>query len=356
MYQRGLLAQAGEIPLFSCSTEIFHYAFAGVDRGAIMRRQRCCGGLFVNTLQEFFHPRRELGKTGFVATVLGIGDVADRKLPLEQCVATVRRAIDAGLNVIDTAPGYEEGYSEQIVGQAVKPCRQSMFVIDKIDRVHDAVAPQVEASLHRLDMEWVDLFVFHGLSTVEGWRRIAGVGGGMEQLQQCIQAGKARFRGISSHDPCVLQEAIVSGFCDVVMFAIGPYVHRRYVDEILPLARKHGVGTVCFKTFGAGKLVADTCGYNKPLAERPRGKLSSGSDATVPALTDLTAQECLHYTLTCDPDVALLGLSFPNEQDVAFKAAIEFQRLTPAQMKQIEQRAVQAIAGKGKNWWNPGGV
>ena len=73
-----------------------------------------------------FHPRRELGRTGFVATVLGIGDLADRQLPLAQLVATVQRAFDAGLNLIDTAPGYENGYSEQIVGtgsqRIPRPC------------------------------------------------------------------------------------------------------------------------------------------------------------------------------------------------------------------------------------------
>src|SRR3954465_14880747 len=80
-----------------------------------------------------FAPRRQLGRTGFTATALGIGDLADRRLPIEQCVATARRAIDAGLNIIDTAPGYEDGYSEQIVGQAVKGWRDEMFVIEKID-------------------------------------------------------------------------------------------------------------------------------------------------------------------------------------------------------------------------------
>ena len=52
-----------------------------------------------------FSPRRPLGRTGFVVTALGIGDVADRSVPLRDCAATVRRALDAGLNVIDTAPG-----------------------------------------------------------------------------------------------------------------------------------------------------------------------------------------------------------------------------------------------------------
>jgi aryl-alcohol dehydrogenase-like predicted oxidoreductase len=60
-------------------------------------------------MHKLFEPRRALGRTGFVATQLGIGDVADRAVAMEKCVATVRRAIDAGLNLVDTAPGYENG-------------------------------------------------------------------------------------------------------------------------------------------------------------------------------------------------------------------------------------------------------
>src|SRR5437763_8953300 len=165
-----------------------------------------------------FSPRRELGRTGFVATPLGIGDLADRSVPLKTCVATARRAIDAGLNVIDTAPNYEDGYSEQIVGRAVKGVRDRMFVISKIDHHDEPIAPQVEGSLERLNLEHVDLFVFHGLSSVEGWQRAIAPGGGMDQLGECIKAGKLRFRGISSHDPQTLKVAIESGLWDVVMF------------------------------------------------------------------------------------------------------------------------------------------
>ena len=93
-----------------------------------------------------FRPRRELGRTGFKATLLGIGDLADRKVPFDRCVATIHRAMDAGLNLIDTAPNYEDGYSEQIVGAALKGRRDGMFVIDKIDNHHEPVAPQVDAS------------------------------------------------------------------------------------------------------------------------------------------------------------------------------------------------------------------
>ena len=69
-------------------------------------------------MQTLFSPRHELGKTKFIATHLGIGDLADRNVPIEECVATVRRAMDAGLNLIDSAPGYEDGYSEDILCRA----------------------------------------------------------------------------------------------------------------------------------------------------------------------------------------------------------------------------------------------
>ena len=63
--------------------------------------------------------------------------------------------------------------------------------------------------------------------------------------------------------------------------------------------------------------------------------------------------ECLHYTLTLDPDVALLGLSYPNEQDLAFAAAHSFAPLAPAQMADIRHRAIDARRDKGPCWWNP---
>jgi hypothetical protein len=70
-------------------------------------------------------------------------------------------------------------------------------------------------------------------------------------------------------------------------------------------------------------------------------------------LPALSVEECVHYTLTCDPDVALLGLSFPNEQDAAFDAAARFEPLDTARMVEIRRRAAEAVEGKGRCWWNP---
>lgn len=301
-----------------------------------------------------FSPRRELGRTGFVATQIGVGDLADRSLPLETCVATLRRALDFGLNVVDTAPSYEDGYSEQIVGAALAGRRNGVFVIDKVDHFDRPVAPQVGESLLRLNLPSVDLFVFHGVERLEQWRALVAPGGPFAELRACVERGQTRFTGISAHHPEVLREALGSGLCDVVMFPVGPFVDARYVDEVLPLARERGVGTVCFKTFGAGKLLGDTAGYGRPLDERPRGKLSSGGrEPGQPELPHLSVEECVHYTLTCDPDVALLGMSFPNEQDAALAAAESFVPLSDEALARTRERARLAMEHKGRTWWNP---
>ncbi|AFE10706.1 aldo/keto reductase [Corallococcus coralloides DSM 2259] len=301
-----------------------------------------------------FTPRRALGRTGFTATAVGIGDLADRTVPREELVATLARALDAGLNVIDTAPGYEDGLSEEVVGEALRGRREGVFVIDKVDALDAPVAPQVEASLRRLGLPSVDLFALHAVKSLSQWEELARPGGALEQLEACVAKGQARFKGISCHHPDALVAAVRSRRCDVVMFPLGPFVDARYVEEVLPLARAHGVGVVSFKTFGAGKLLGDTEGYGRPLQARPRGKVSSGGEARdTPVLPHLSVAECVQYTLTLEPDVMLMGMGFPNEQDAALRAAAVFQPLDAAGMQAVRERAHAAIQGKGAVWWNP---
>src|SRR5512138_1065937 len=120
-----------------------------------------------------FRPTRTLGRTGFRATPIGAGDLADRAVPKERCVSIVRRALDAGVNVVDTAPMYEDGYSEEIVGEALRGRREGVLVIDKLDALDDAVGPQLDGSLARLGLDAVDVLVFHSVSEPAAWARLA---------------------------------------------------------------------------------------------------------------------------------------------------------------------------------------
>jgi aryl-alcohol dehydrogenase-like predicted oxidoreductase len=265
--------------------------------------------------------------------------------------------MDHGLNVIDTAPSYEDGYSEQVVGAALRGRREGMFVIDKIEHADRPVGPQLDASLHTLGVERIDLLVLHGLSTPSAWEQARAPGGPMDQITEAISAGKVGFRGISSHDPETLRLAIESDLCDVVMFAVGPYADPRYLTEILPLAARRRVGTVGFKTFGAGKLLGDTQGYGRPLQPGPRGQLrADGREITLPAspmLPYMNAADCVHFTLTCDPDVTLLGMSTAGEVQAALTALQSFKPLSAARMAELRLLAARAVEGKGPCWWNP---
>ena len=301
-----------------------------------------------------FLPRRALGRTGFVATRIGQGDLADRNVPRERCVAVLRRALDAGVNVLDTAPQYEDGYSEELVGEALRGRRDGVFLVDKVDHLDRPVGLQLDGSLERLGLPSVDLGAFHAVSRLDDWRRLAAPGGLMDELGEEVERGRVRFRGISSHHPDVLMAALEDGRCDVVMFPVGLFVARRYVTEVLPAARAAGVGTICFKTFGAGKLLGDTEGYGRPLSSRPRGKLSSGGDAAAaPTQPCLDVATCVRYTLGCDPDVALLGLSFENEQDAAWAAVEACTPMTPDEVQEARRAAWEAVKDKGAVWWNP---
>lgn len=270
-------------------------------------------------------PRRSLGRTGFRATALGVGDVADRKLGLDACVSAVVRALDHGLNLVDTAPNYEAGFSEEILGEALRGRRPDVFVVDKLDEYGvEHVRPQVESGLRRMRIERIDAVVFHGVKRLDDWRAIAARGGAFEALGRLVGEGLVGFRGISAHHPDVLRAAILSDLCDVVLFPVGPSVDERYIRRVLPLARSRGVGTIAFKTFAAGKLLSD------------------------PA-------RCVRYTLSQDPDVALLGMSTPAEVDTAVAAARGFTPMSEADEKATRLWAREQVEGKGPFWWNPDG-
>ncbi len=156
-------------------------------------------------------------------------------------MAVLRRALDAGLNVLDTAPSYEDGFSEEIVGEALRGRREGVFLVDKVDHLDRPVEGQVADSLRRLGLPAVDLLVLHAVSTPAAWAEAARAGGRMEELAEERRRGRPRPVGVSSHHPEVLGAALGSGLCDVVMFPLGPFADRRYAEEVLPEARRRGV-------------------------------------------------------------------------------------------------------------------
>ena len=113
-----------------------------------------------------------------------------------------------------------------------------------------------------------------------------------------------------------------------------------------------GIGRFTHRGYSYGTYLT-TIARNLLVNYYTRRRNGASLDEVEAVLPRLSVEDCLHYTLTLDPDVALLGLSYPNEQDIALAAARTFQPLPEARMEDIHRRAVEARREKGPCWWNP---
>ncbi len=201
---------------------------------------------------------RKLGKTGLEVSELGYGAARGAKDNPEQFIATVHAAIEGGVNFIDTAEMYDGGHAERVLGEALKGHHE--VIVETKYLPYESFAPEAkftgtpekmraacEQSLQRLQRDRLDVFMGHGMRTHESYERFMQ-DGCYEEMVKLRHEGKVRFLGISelseadgTHE--VLQKAVPSGAFDVVMLTVN-FLLQTAIDSVLPLAEKHGVGTV----------------------------------------------------------------------------------------------------------------
>jgi len=166
-----------------------------------------------------------VGQTGVHASVLALGAMTFGEkntwnlsgLNQEMVTQMVSRAIDAGINFFDTADVYDEGESEQLLGQALKPYRDQVLIATKargrvgkgineegLSRHHVRIA--IRNSLERLDTKWVDFYQFHG------WDMHVPVDESIETMQDLVADGVVNYPGISNFT--AWQMATVQARCE----------------------------------------------------------------------------------------------------------------------------------------------
>ncbi|MBN1814284.1 MAG: aldo/keto reductase [Anaerolineae bacterium] len=193
-----------------------------------------------------------LGETDLQVSRIGIGGIPLQRPSEEQAIQVVRRAIELGVNFIDTAAGY--GNSEERIGKALVGRRDRVVVATKSGQPGKAgAAAELERSLKRLGTDVIDIWQLHGVSSAETYARVTGPGGSLEAAQEALQAGKIRHIGLSSHNLDVAMEAVRSGLFETVQFPFN-YVTREPADELIPLAKAHDVGFIGMKPFAGGML------------------------------------------------------------------------------------------------------
>jgi aryl-alcohol dehydrogenase-like predicted oxidoreductase len=194
-------------------------------------------------------PKRPLGKTGYDVSVLALGGVKYNFLPDAEAAALVNRAIDLGINYIDTANGYKD--SERKIGLVLRDRRSEVYLATKsMARDRDGMARDMEESLRRLQTDHIDCVQIHDLAGEADLAAVTAPDGALKAIESFRAAGTVRFVGLTGHkNPDVLAKGMKEYPFDTVLCAMGALheAARPFQKTVLPVARQRGVGVLGMK-------------------------------------------------------------------------------------------------------------
>jgi hypothetical protein len=209
-------------------------------------------------------PKRPLGRTGHEVTIVSLGGVKYNQRSEAHAVEVVNRALDLGINYIDTAHSYSD--SERKIGLVLKDRRDEVFLATKsTQRGRDGMRREIEQSFERLQTDRLDLVQVHDLHTEEQLAQVTGPDGALRAIEEYRDAGSVRFIGVTGHRyPELLAKALREYPFDTILVSLGAMqaAVRPFYDTVMPAARERGVGVVGMKVmahgwFGEAGLAAD---------------------------------------------------------------------------------------------------
>jgi aryl-alcohol dehydrogenase-like predicted oxidoreductase len=207
-------------------------------------------------------PDVALGRTGARVSRLGIGCAyfQRKQVTPDDVRATLHRALELGVNYLDTAPVYgnpETGFAEEKMGPAIAEVRDKVFLVTKTEEpTYEGTWKLLRQSLKRMRTDRVDLVHLHNFGDETLWgdrKRVFGDNGAMAALREARRQGVVRFIGASGHlHPTRFHEALDSGEIDVLMNAVNFVVRHTYDFEhkVWSRARHMNVGLVAMKVLG----------------------------------------------------------------------------------------------------------
>src|ERR1700722_6179863 len=205
---------------------------------------------------------RKIGNQGLVAGAIGLGCMGMSHAygagDEAESIATIHRALDCGVTLLDTAEVYGPHTNEELVGKAIRGRRNQVVVATKFGIVLGSGATQVdgapanakravEGSLRRLDADVIDLYYLHRRDPAAPIEETVGA------MKQMVEAGKVRFLGLSEIGADTLRRANKVHPISAVQSEYSLW-ERGIEDSILPAMRELGVGLVPFSPLGRGYL------------------------------------------------------------------------------------------------------
>lgn len=261
--------------------------------------------------------RRKLGQTDLQLPILSFGASSlgqeFRNVTLDEVFASIRTALELGMNLIDTSPFYGRGMSEVLLGVALRDVPRDQYTIcsklgrydiDHFDFSAKRVAESVDVSLHRLGCGHLDIILCHDIEFVPLQQIIDET---LPALRRAQAAGKVRYVGVSGYPQKIFRSVLEHSDLDCVL-SYNQYTlqNTRFADETIPLLQQRGVGVMNAGPFSARLLTNATL---PPWFRDP---------AHVQAAARAAAMHCQDRGV----DIAQLALQFSlANQDIATTVA-----------------------------------
>jgi methylglyoxal reductase len=222
---------------------------------------------------------REIGKSGLKASAVGLGtwaaggDTAWGGRDDESAIEAINAAIESGINLIDTAPAYGLGHSEELVGKAVKGRRSDLIISTKCGLRWDSdegtlhmerdgvvirrnlskksIKKDAEDSLRRLGTDYIDIFITHWQAIEPFKTPIAET---MDALLELKKEGKIRAIGASNVAPEHIEEYLKLGHVDLIQERYSMLTRENVEKNLLPLCEKHNITMQAYMPLEQGLL------------------------------------------------------------------------------------------------------
>ena len=311
--------------------------------------------------------RRMLGRKGLAVSALGLGCMGMSEFYVgqddEESVATIHRALDLGIDFLDTADMYGPFTNERLVGRAIRGRRDRVVLATKFGNQRgedgsflgvngrpDYVRKSCDGSLQRLGVDHIDLYYQHRVDRTVPIEETVGA------MADLVRQGKVRFLGLSEAAPATLRRAHQEYPISALQTEYSLWT-RDPEDEVLPLCRELGIGFVAYSPLGRGFLTGRFRTFEDLPEEDYRRNSPRFQGENFQRNLDLVERvEEIARRKNCRPAQLALAWLLAQGDDIVPIPGTKQRRyleenirslqvdLTPADLEQIEEVAPKGVA------------
>lgn len=286
-------------------------------------------------------PTHSLGKTGYKVGVLSLGGQATLEIKgrEDESEKIINRAIDLGINYIDTAASYGGGVSQLNIGRVMKNRRKEVWLSTKThDRTYDGSMRLLEESLKNLQTDHLDTWQLHNVQQQAQVDQIFAADGAIKAMEKAKSEGVVRNIGITGHfEPLVLLEAIRRYPFDSILMALNAAdVHYlSFKNYLLPEALKQGIAIIGMKVTTRSRILSTWT--PPPPEQQTDARLRTSKPGTI------NIREALTYNMSLPVSTTIIGVDSIAQIEENVKIASEFSPLSQAQLEEIEVKTLPVV-------------